>query len=70
MNIENELEKELRKIYDDDEFVFCTFGMVKSQNKKEKMLAFIRSEKVYGNKTEYEDIIKLSLLLYDEPETK
>lgn len=66
MKIDKVLEKRLRNIYDDDDFVKCIFTMTNEPWKREKMVGFIEMADSLGDQVSYEDIVKLGMLLHDK----
>lgn len=60
------LAKKLRKIYDDDDFVFCTMTINGNDRNHFKMLSFIEKAEELGDAVLPGDIVALSLVLAEE----
>lgn len=63
MDVREQLERELRAIYDDDEFVLCVIGQAKSEENHRTILSFIEKAREEGDEATYEDMVGLSLIL-------
>ena len=61
--VTKQLEYELRKVYDNDEFVRCIMSETKKPARRRKMLAYILTSKDNGDDVIYEELVLLPLII-------
>ena len=62
-SIRAEVEKYLRSVYDDDDFVYGTVACAKTPENWDTMLRFVAKAEELGDEVTHDDIIALSIVL-------
>ena len=65
-SIRAELERELRAIYDDDDFAVCVTAILGDDERAMKMLGFIYASEEAGEEVTHDDALRLALILKKE----